>query len=200
MQLERFYLPDADILFCPGFFNQAQSNQLFEKLLNEIHWENGTVKIFGKILAEPRQTAWYGDERLVYTYSGKQQQTKAWTEALLIIKQKIETILTIQFNSVLLNLYRNGKDSVGWHSDDEKELGQNPIIASISFGASRTFRLKHRENPSLRQNIELTHGSLLIMKGTTQHFWKHQIPKTRTPVQPRVNLTFRNIKNTISAK
>jgi len=145
------------------------------------------------LINEPRQSAFYGDKGLIYTYSGKKQEAKVWTETLLIIKQQIATILELQFNSVLLNLYRSGQDNMGWHSDNEKELGQNPKIASVSFGATRTFQLKHISNPTLRQSIELTHGSLLLMQGDTQHFWKHQIPKTNRFIPPRINLTFRTI-------
>jgi alkylated DNA repair dioxygenase AlkB len=109
------------------------------------------------------------------------------------MKARVEQVADVPFNSVLLNLYRDGRDSVAWHSDDEPELGENPVIASVSFGAERRFQFKHKHNPDLRQTIDLTHGSLLLMRGTTQHFWKHQIPKTQKPCGARINLTFRTI-------
>lgn len=193
MKNKVFNLVDAELIFYPAFFNQQESSSLFDKLVDEIKWRNGQIKLCGKLVGEPRQTAFYGDKGLSYTYSGKIQQAESWTESLLAIKEKLANILMLEFNSVLANLYRCGKDSMGWHSDSEKELGQNPIIASVSFGATRIFRLKHISNASLCENIELTNGSLLLMKGSTQHFWKHQIPKTNKVVEKRVNLTFRNI-------
>lgn len=193
MKNKVFNLVDAELIFYPTFFNQQESSWLFDKLVDEIKWRNGQIKLFGKLVGEPRQTAFYGDKGLSYTYSGKIQQAEGWTESLLAIKEKLANILMLEFNSVLANLYRCGKDSMGWHSDNEKELGQNPIIASVSFGVTRIFRLKHVSDSSLCQNIELTNGSLLLMKGSTQHFWKHQIPKTNKVVEKRINLTFRNI-------
>jgi alkylated DNA repair dioxygenase AlkB len=118
----------------------------------------------------------------------------AWLPELLEIKKKIETVAQVDFTTVLLNLYRTGKDSMGWHSDDEKELGLNPLIVSVSFGATRIFKLQHNNNKSLRHSLELTDGSLLVMQGQTQHFWKHAIPKTSKITEPRINLTFRVIQ------
>ncbi|MBI4855097.1 MAG: alpha-ketoglutarate-dependent dioxygenase AlkB [Acidobacteria bacterium] len=191
--LHKLSLPKADVIFYPNLFSQQESNLLFEKLYREIQWEQGQIKLFGKIIDEPRQSAFYGDNCLIYTYSGKKQQAKIWTQTLLYIKEKIEDFLLIGFNSILANLYRNGKDSMGWHSDNEKELGLNPIIASLSFGATRCFQLKHIGKPSLTHTLELTSGSLLLMQGTTQHYYKHQVPKTNKVDHPRINLTFRNI-------
>lgn len=186
-------LPDADIIFYPSFFSQRESNLLFESLYREIQWQQGQIRLFGKMIDEPRQSAFYGDNGLTYTYSGRKQQAKTWVEPLLEIKERVEKCLLIGFNSVLANLYRCGRDSMGWHSDNEKELGREPVIASISFGASRYFQLKHITNTCLTQTLELTSGSLLLMQGTTQHYYKHQIPKTNKVDYPRINLTFRNI-------
>ena len=138
-------------------------------------------------------TAWYGDAGKTYCYSGITVEPIPWTPLLLSIKTRVEAVANTTFNSVLLNYYRGEQDSVSWHSDDEPELGQNPVIASVSFGATRKFQFKHKTNPDLRAAIDLTPGSLLIMAGATQHFWKHQIPKTTKPVGARINLTFRVI-------
>jgi alkylated DNA repair dioxygenase AlkB len=141
----------------------------------------------------PRLTAWYGDQGKSYTYSGIEQHPEHWHPTLKLIKSKIEQIAQISFNSVLINLYRNGKDSVSWHSDDEPELGENPIIASVSFGATRRFYLRHKHSKNHKIDIDLASGSFLLMQGETQHFWQHQIAKTAKEIQPRINLTFRII-------
>jgi len=186
-------LPDAEVLFYPAFFELAESDALFEELTHDIAWKQETIKIMGSDVLTPRLTAWYGDEGKSYIWSGITQHPHPWTPALLRMKERVEAAAAVRFNSVLLNLYRDGRDSVGWHSDDEPELGENPVIASVSLGATRVFQFKHKHNPDLRHQIELTHGSLLLMRGATQHFWKHQIPKTAKPTGPRINLTFRVI-------
>lgn len=153
------------------------------------------MKLFGKEIDLPRLTAWYGDDGKSYTFSGIPMSPNAWTPVLLFIKERIEKVAEVEFNSVLLNLYRNEKDSISWHSDDEPELGKNPIIASVSFGEVRRFHLRHKLNKSLDKiGINLTLGSLLIMKGSTQQFWQHQILKTSKSLNKRINLTFRIIK------
>jgi len=130
-----------------------------------------------------------------YTYSGTKMEPYPWTPTLLFIKEKIEKKTNINFTSVLLNLYRNGKDSVGWHKDDENELGENPPIGSVSFGETRPFQIRHKFRKELKKvEIPLTHGSFLLMAGPMQHFWEHQIPKTAKNIQPRINLTFRIIR------
>jgi alkylated DNA repair dioxygenase AlkB len=141
----------------------------------------------------PRLTAWYGDQGKSYTYSGIEQHPEHWNPTLKLIKSKIEQIAQVSFNSVLLNLYRDGKDSVSWHSDDEPELGENPIIASVSFGATRRFSLRNKHSKNHKIDIDLASGSFLLMQGETQHFWQHQIAKTAKEIQPRINLTFRII-------
>ncbi|MGZ4044594.1 MAG: alpha-ketoglutarate-dependent dioxygenase AlkB family protein, partial [Bacteroidia bacterium] len=151
---------------------------------------------YGKMIDLPRLTAWYGENDKPYKYSGIPMNPHPWTSDLLRIKEKIEKEAGTEFSSVLLNLYRKGQDSVNWHSDDEKELGTNPVIGSVSFGETRVFQLKHKYDTKLKKiDIPLTHGSFLLMKGTTQHYWQHQIPKTTREIKPRINLTFRVIKN-----
>ncbi|MEM6802147.1 MAG: alpha-ketoglutarate-dependent dioxygenase AlkB [Bacteroidota bacterium] len=194
--LQEIPMEDGHILYDPQFLSQPESDRLFSLLEKEIHWEQDEIMMFGKKVLQPRLHAWYGDSGISYTYSGLQMQAKAWTNELKEIKDKISSTFPAQYNSVLLNLYRSGKDSMGWHSDDEKELGKNPIIASLSLGQVRKFHLKHKKRKELETiRLELSHGSLLIMAGKTQHHWKHQIPKTAKNVQPRINLTFREIKD-----
>lgn len=188
-------LPDAEIRFYENFFDQSECELLFKNLVEKVNWRNDKIKIFNKEVSIPRLSAWYGNAGLSYSYSGLKLEPNEWNEELLIIKEKIENHLGIQFNSVLINLYRDGQDSMGWHKDDEKELGINPIIASVSLGQERPFQLKHIYNKVHgTKTIQLSDGSLLLMQGATQHFWKHQIPKTSRIIKPRINLTFRTIK------
>ena len=192
--IETLALPDAEIILYEGFFSAAESESLFAELLATTRWEQGHLKIYGKEIAEPRLTAWYGDAGKSYTYSGITRQPLPWTPALLQIKERVEAVAQTTFNSVLLNRYRDGHDSIGWHQDKEPELGQNPVIASVSFGATRRFQLRHKRRKDVpRVDLALTHGSLLIMRGPTQHCWVHQLPKTAQPVGERINLTFRVI-------
>lgn len=184
---------DGETFFFPAFFSIKESDHYFEMLSGEIDWKQEPIVIFGKQVMQPRLTAWYGDEGKQYSYSGITMQPKRWTKILLEIKEKIESTTSCKFNSALLNLYRDGKDSMGWHRDDEKELGINPVIASVSFGATRKFQLKHCSEKTLKLNVELTHGSLLLMQGCTQHYWQHAIPKTSVPQEARINITFRFI-------
>nr|WP_294937740.1 alpha-ketoglutarate-dependent dioxygenase AlkB [uncultured Flavobacterium sp.] len=186
-------LPDADIEYFPGFFSESEAHALFQRLHSEIPWQQDTITIFGKKHLQPRLTALFGNNGKNYTYSNITMQPHPWNELLLAIKAKVEETTGHEFTSVLLNLYRDGKDSNGWHADNEKELGINPVIASLSFGEERVFQLKHNLLKEQKQNIRLENGSLLLMKGTTQHFWKHQIPKTAKPIKHRINLTFRTI-------
>ena len=187
-------LPDAEIVYYPHFFDKPEADHIFAQLNNEIPWQEDTIRVFGKEYQQPRLTALYGNEGKSYSYSNIKMEPHLWSPLLQKIKLVVEKSTNTKFTSVLLNLYRDGKDSNGWHADNEKELGLNPIIASLSFGAERVFQLKHNSIIGLKQNILLEHGSLLLMKGTTQHFWKHQIPKTSKNIGPRINLTFRVIK------
>lgn len=189
-----FNLPDAEIEYYSNFFDVHSANEFLEKLKKEIPWQHDEITVFGKIHPQPRLTALFGNEGKMYSYSNIIMQPHKWNPLLMHIKNKIEEVCDENFTTVLLNLYRDGKDSNGWHADNEKELGRNPIIASVSFGAERIFHLQHNSIQEAKQKIRLEHGSLLIMKGTTQHFWKHQIPKTAKPIGSRINLTFRIIK------
>ena len=192
-QPELVKIQDGEYIYVPNFFNKQKSNFFFDTLLKKIEWKQEEMKMYGKVLKFPRLTAWYGDNNKSYSFSGINLNPTIWNEELLIIKKLIEPKCNTVFNSVLLNLYRNGNDSISWHTDAEKELGKNPLIASVNFGATRKFQLRHRETKE-KIEIELTHGSLLIMKGSLQHFWQHQVPKTKKTVGKRINLTFRVIK------
>ena len=187
-------LPDAEIIYYPPFFDKEQADQIYAELLQEIAWQQDNITVFGKTHPQPRLTALYGNEGKPYSYSNITMQPNPWNTLLQKIKYLIEATTECQFTTVLLNQYRDGKDSNGWHADNEKELGTNPIIASLSFGAERVFQLKHNTIADAKKSIVLEHGSLLLMKGSTQHFWKHQIPKTAKPIGNRINLTFRSIK------
>ena len=185
---------DGEVLLYKNLFNLDESDKIFQELLHQIQWRQDAIKIFGKSIILPRKTAWYGDEDKTYTYSGIEMNPTPWTPVLETIKSRIEPFTEVRFNSVLLNLYRDGQDSVSWHADDEPELGQNPTIASVSFGATRQFVLKHKFRKDLdKVSIDLTHGSFLLMEGATQHNWLHQVPKTKKAVSERINLTFRVI-------
>ena len=164
----------------------------FESCLRDLNWETGFIKIFGKTHQIPRLQAWYADNKIEYTYSGKKLQRHNWNNLLLDIKEKIESITSFEFNSVLANLYRDGNDSMGLHSDDEKELGKNPVIASLSLGESREIYFKHKNKKS-NLVIPQASGQLIVMHGKTQEYWKHEIKKTKKIKKPRINLTFRNI-------
>jgi len=189
-----FNLPDAEIIYFPAFLPKEEADSLFLELLEKIPWQQDEITVYGKKHLQPRLTALYGNEGKPYSYSNITMQPHYWTLALQKIKSLVENITETNFTTVLLNYYRDGSDSNGWHSDNEKELGINPVIASLSLGAERNFQLKHNFNTTQKKNFILENGSLLLMKGTTQHFWKHQVPKTAKPVGPRINLTFRVIK------
>lgn len=191
---EKLSLPDADVQYAPAFFTPEESHRYLDELQQKINWKQEKIKLFGKEQPMPRLTAWYGDKG--YTYSGLVNEPQPWMPLLLEIRRRIEEATGKNFNSVLLNLYRSGQDSMGWHADDEKELGAEPCIASVSFGADRHFGFKHRYNKALKnQYITLQHGSLLLMQGSTQHNWHHALPKTTKAGGIRLNLTFRNIMN-----
>jgi alkylated DNA repair dioxygenase AlkB len=191
-QIKKLDLPDAEVYFAPQFFSKAESDSYFKRLMEEVSWQQESIKMFGKQLPMPRLTAWYGDKG--YTYSGLHNKPQPWLPVLLELKEKVEQASSQKYNSVLLNLYRTGQDSMGWHSDNEPELGQEPSIASLSFGGERKFSFKHRTRKDLKpQSISLAHGSLLLMQGPTQHYWLHQVSKTTRTVEPRINLTFRKV-------
>ncbi len=186
-------LPDGNISYLPHFLKLDFANSAFDIFLDDLEWRQHYIKIFGKLLPQPRLTALYGINDQSYTYSNLTLKPLKFTPILLEINQKLKKLTKINFTHCLANLYRDGNDSMGWHADDEKELGENPVIASVSIGAARRFQLKHRSNSNLKYQLDLEHGSLLLMMGTTQHFWKHQLPKTKKTVSPRINLTFRTL-------
>lgn len=187
-------LPDAEIIYYPHFFDKNEADAIFAQLTDDIPWQQDDIKVFGKTHPQPRLTALFGNEGKPYSYSNIKMQPHPWNLLLQKIKSNVESVTETNFTTVLLNQYRDGKDSNGWHADNEKELGTNPVIASVNFGAERVFQLKHNSDKNQKKSILLEHGSLLIMKGTTQHFWKHQIPKTSKPIGSRINLTFRVIE------
>jgi alkylated DNA repair dioxygenase AlkB len=186
-------IENGEYIFYPNFFSKGESDSLLKSLRNNIVWKQESMNMYGKKIDFPRLTSWYGNDDKPYSFSGISLQPLPWTNEILIIKSKIEQVANTAFNSVLLNLYRNGNDSISWHTDAEKELGINPVIASVNFGATRKFQLRHIKTKE-KLEIELAHGSLLIMQGELQHFWQHQVPKTSKVVDERINLTFRVIK------
>jgi alkylated DNA repair dioxygenase AlkB len=194
MTLDPIPIPDGELLYAPSFLTATDADEYLGQFHDGIQWEQHQVKIFGRQVPAPRLSAWYGDPDARYTYSGLALEPLPWTAALRAIKTRIETVTDAHFNSVLLNLYRNGSDSMGWHSDDEPELGNTPTIASLSLGDERRFLLRHKRRKDLDPiELPLQHGSLLLMRGATQTHWKHQVPKTKRPVALRLNLTFRRI-------
>ena len=213
------YLPHGELFYSPTFLSKKISDRTIEYFLENdsvsgenfdwsnldsrdfekihfknIKWKQDTIKMYGKTIPLPRITSWYGDEGASYKYSGISSEPNAWNKGLLYIKEQIEKISTTRFNSVLLNWYRNGEDYLNWHKDDEPELGENPIIASVNFGESRDFQIRYIADHDKKLTIPLTHGSLLIMAGEMQHYWEHCIPKRKKVNQSRFNLTFRTVK------
>ncbi len=189
----RLHLPDSNISYFPNFIALKKADAYFEMFKNDIPWQQDDITVFGKSYAQPRLTALYGNNDRPYSYSNIKMQPHQFTKELLEIKEEIEKNIEVKFTTCLLNRYRTGKDSNGWHADNEKELGQNPIIASITLGQERYFHLKHSTNKALKHKLLLAHGSLLLMQGETQHHWLHQIPKSTKPIGERINLTFRII-------
>jgi alkylated DNA repair dioxygenase AlkB len=188
-----FKIKNGEYYYYPSFFSKQESDFYLTELKKNILWKQESMNIYGKRVNFPRLTAWYGDNDKPYTFSGITLTPHPWTSNLIDIKNKIEPQANVIFNSVLLNLYRDGNDSISWHTDAEPELGINPIIASVNFGETRSFQLRHIETKE-KVEIKLGHGSLLIMQGQLQHFWQHQVPKTSKDVKERINLTFRVIK------
>ncbi|MBL4663458.1 MAG: alpha-ketoglutarate-dependent dioxygenase AlkB [Flavobacteriaceae bacterium] len=187
-------LPDSEILYYPNFLQDTYASEVFKTLLNETKWQQDDIKIYGKVYKQPRLTALYGEKEKSYSYSNITMYPIPFTPLLQEIKTKVEATAKTTFTTVLLNLYRDGNDSNGWHSDNEKELGGNPVIASVSLGAKRCFKLKHRGDKKLNYKVFLDHGSLLLMQGKTQHYWLHELPKSKKTTNPRINLTFRILK------
>ena len=187
-------MPDADVSILHGIEKPLDHDLMLQKLMDQTIWRQESVQIYGKVHAQPRLVAWYGDPGMHYRYSGISLTPLPWTELLFEIKRRIEDCTDETFNSVFLNLYRDHNDSMGFHSDDERELGLEPVIASVTLGATRTFVMKHKKDPDIQtQKIALEAGTVLLMKGQTQLNWKHGIMKQTQPCGPRVNLTFRTI-------
>jgi alkylated DNA repair dioxygenase AlkB len=186
-------LPDASVRYYQNFLPKDVADAYFLELQENTPWQNDPITLFGKTYPQPRMTSLHGHTTDSYGYSGIVMQPNPMNKTLLDIEAKISSYCSETFSTVLLNLYRDGKDSNGWHADDEPELGKNPVIASVSLGAERFFHLKHKHDKTQRLKFTLAHGSLLLMEGKTQHFWKHQIAKTSRTVGPRINLTFRKV-------
>ncbi|WP_295936677.1 alpha-ketoglutarate-dependent dioxygenase AlkB [uncultured Xanthomonas sp.] len=186
-------LPGAELRWYPEWLDPAVAAALCTQLLHEVPWEVHRIRLFGKLVDSPRLSCWIGDADASYRYSGTRFAPDPWPEALLPLRARLAAETGVAFNSVLANRYRDGRDAMGWHSDDERELGPTPVIASLSLGATRRFVLRHRQQPALRQALELTSGGLLLMAGDTQRLYRHALPRTAKPVGERINLTFRRI-------
>ena len=190
----RLSVEDGIFEYWPGFLDALEASSCLEQLQEEIEWHTPRVFVYGRWIDSPRQSAWYGDSGAVYRYSGTVNQPSPWLPELESLRQRLDQFCASRFNSVLANRYRSGTDSMGWHSDDEKELGPDPVIASVSLGGARRFLLQHRRRKDLPiHEIGLEHGSLLVMRAGSQRTWRHSVPKTRRVVAPRINLTYRHV-------
>ena len=188
-----FDLPDAQVRLVRGWLEPPAADALMAGLLEQVPWEVHRIRLFGREVASPRLSCWIGDADAAYRYSGTRFQPRPWLPALAALRDRLASELAQPFNSVLANRYRSGADAMGWHSDDERELGPGPLIASVSLGATRRFLLRHRGDPAQRLALDLEQGSLLLMGGQTQQYWKHALPRTARPVGERINLTFRQV-------
>jgi alkylated DNA repair dioxygenase AlkB len=184
-------LPTELLEYHSGFIDQKTSDQLLKKFIAETPWKQSTQRMWDKEYLTPRLTSWHGDIGTDYSVSGKISNPNGWTPELLALKEKVEVVAGIKFNSVLLNYYRDGNDSVAWHSDRESVLGKNPIIASVSFGQVRSFDIRNKADHSEHYSVKLEHGSFLLMKAGLQEHWEHRIAKSTKPMKARINLTFR---------
>ncbi len=189
LRIKEFDIPDAELKLWEHFFSREESDQYYKILMEETPWKQEEITVYDKTHLTPRMTVWHGKHRT----PGKAE--RPLTPTLQTIKAKVEAETSVQFTSVLVNLYRDGKDGVGWHRDNEREHGPRPIVASATFGETRPFEIRHKFRRDLEKiKIPLDHGSLLLMAGTMQHFWEHQIPKTAKIIKPRINLTFRVVQ------
>lgn len=193
MPLSPLPLEDAELAYDPHWLDEGAAGALQEALRDTVPWEVHRIRLFGREHASPRLSCWFGDPGARYRYSGASFQPQPWPPMLLPIRERLSRELGIDFNSVLANRYRDGRDAMGWHADDERELGPEPLIASLSLGATRRFLLRHRQDPGRRLALELPHGSLLVMAGPTQRHYRHALPRTAKPVAERINLTFRRV-------
>jgi len=188
-------LPDAEVSYRPRFLSGSEADRTLAYLRANLRWRSLTIRMRGREVRSPRLSAWYGDPGIRYTYSGLTLEARGWDPMLEGLRDRLERELGLRFNGVLANYYRNGQDSMGWHADNEPELGPEPVIASLSLGETRRFLMKHRRRGE-RIALELEHGSLLLMTGPTQKWWRHAVPKTVRPVGVRLNLTFRQVQAT----
>lgn len=186
-------LADGEARLWPTALAPSEAAPLFDELRAGIRWQQEEVLIFGRRRLVPRLVAWHGDPGAAYRYSGTDHDPEPWTPALERVRARVRALTGADFNAVLLNLYRDGRDGMGWHADDESELGRNPVIASVSLGATRRFCLRHRKRRALKLALDLPSGSLLMMGGATQHHWLHALPRTQRPTGERINLTFRRV-------
>ena len=187
LRVKDFDIPDASLKLWEHFFSREESDHFYETLMRETPWKQEEITVYDKTHLTPRMMVWFGKRR-----PGSTSPELPLTPTLERIKEKIEATTGIRFTSVLVNLYRDGKDGVGWHRDKDRELGPKPVVASVSFGETRPFEIRHKFNKAIEKiRIPLNHGSFLLMAGTMQHFWEHQVPKTAKPIRPRINLTFR---------
>ncbi|WP_372382284.1 alpha-ketoglutarate-dependent dioxygenase AlkB [Xanthomonas sp. NCPPB 1068] len=186
-------LPGAQVQWWRGWLQAAAADALLQTLLTQVQWEVHRIRMFGRVVDSPRLSSWIGDPEASYRYSGTQFSPQPWLDALQPLRARLQEDTGRPFNSVLVNRYRSGNDAMGWHSDDEPELGAQPLIASVSLGATRRFAFKHRDDAALKQTLELGHGDLLLMGGDTQRCYKHALPRTARQVGERINLTFRQI-------
>jgi alkylated DNA repair dioxygenase AlkB len=186
-------LEGADVRYVPSAHAPTEADALLRVLHDEIPWQQHRLELFGREVAAPRLSCWIGDPDATYAYSNARFEPMPWTPTVALLRDDLAARFGLRFNSVLANLYRDGRDSVGWHSDDEAELGARPLIASLSFGATRTFRLRSRATRKTALSIDLVHGSLLVMAGDTQSLYQHELPKRARVRDPRINLTYRSI-------
>lgn len=191
--MHSYDIPDGELHFNPQWLARAEADALMDALMDQVHWETHRIKLFGQEHDSPRLSCWIGDPGASYVYSRVRFEPRPWPPALAALRARVDEASSVAMNSVLANLYRSGQDAMGWHSDDEPELGARPVIASLSLGATRRFRFRHRRDHSKTFSIELPHGSLLLMSGDTQANWQHALPRTARTVAPRLNLTFRRI-------
>ena len=187
-------LPQAELVYLPQWVDASTADRWLQALIAETPWTQPQVRLYGRTFAVPRLVAWYGDAQARYRYSGLAHEPLPWTSLLAELRQRVEQQVGESLNGVLLNLYRDGQDAMGWHSDDEPELGPEPLLVSLNLGATRRFDLRRTGSTRIEHSLELEHGSLLVMSGPTQHHWQHQIARTRKVLTPRLNLTFRQIR------
>ena len=188
---QKIVLPGAELFYWQNFYSPTEAQHWYEQLLASVQWQERMIRMYGRDVKVPRLSAWYADPGKEYTYSEALHKPCVWTAELNTLRQDLHVRTEAQFNSVLCNLYRDGQDSVAWHSDDEPELGVEPVIASLSFGETRSFQMRRKDNHQQKYTLELISGSCLLMRGTTQALWQHQIAKTNKALGPRINLTFR---------